>query len=127
MKKKTVIIIASSVVASLALGSFATIYFLFLHHYKGKEVVNDWSSTDQFDINTIPTLTKEKGKDFTILNFADIQMCDLERWDNHDIVHKELDYLVNTYKPDLITLTGDQTWSNENLICLKSLISWLEI
>lgn len=124
--KKTVIIVTCSVVFSLALGSFGAIYFLFLHHYKGKEVVNNWSPTDQFDINKIPVLNKEKGKDFTILNFADIQMCDLERWDNHEVVHKELDYLVATYKPDLITLTGDQTWSNENLICLKSLISWLE-
>lgn len=126
MKKKKIIIVVCSVVAALALGSFGAVYFMFLHHYKGKEVVNNWSASDQFDINNIPTLVKEKDKNFTILNFADVQMCDLERWSNHEVLRKELTYLVDTYKPDLITLSGDQTWSNENLICLKSLISWLE-
>jgi lipid-A-disaccharide synthase len=29
-------------------------------------------------------------------------------------------------KPDLITLTGDQTWSNENFLSLSSLINWLD-
>ncbi len=125
MKKKLVIAIICSAVGSIAIAGFGTTYFLFLHHYKGKKVVNNWSVTDTFNINKIPTLTKKPGKDFTIINFADIQMCDLENWHSHRVVHKELTYLVNTLKPDLITLTGDQTWSNENRCSLKSLISWL--
>ena len=126
MKKKAIIIISCSLVGTLALGAFGTVYFLFLHHYKGKKVVNNWSVTDTFDIKDIPAINKEKGKDFTILNLADVQMCDLEDLGNRKIVHKEIDYLVNLTNPDLITLTGDQVWSNENLICLKSLISWLD-
>ena len=126
MKKKLIVIISCSLVGTLALGAFGTVYFLFLHHYKGKKVVNDWHVTDTFDIKDIPVINKEKGKDFTILNLADVQMCDLEDLGNRKIVHKEIDYLVNLTKPDLITLTGDQVWSNENRLCLKSLISWLD-
>lgn len=125
MKKKLVIAIVCSVVGTLALGGLGAGYFLFLHRYKGRKVINNWSASDTFDINKIASLTKEKGKDFTIVNFADIQMCDLEDWHSHDVVHKELTHLVDTLKPDLITLTGDQTWSNENRLSLKSLISWL--
>ena len=126
MKKKAIVIISCSLVGTLALGAFGTVYFLFLHHYKGKKVVNNWSVTDTFDIKDIPVINKEKGKDFTILNLADVQMCDLEDLGNRKIVHKEIDYLVNLTNPDLITLTGDQVWSNENRLCLKSLISWLD-
>ena len=43
---------------------------------------------------------------------------------NH--IKKELDYLIDSVKPDLITLTGDQTWSNENLISLKRIIRYLD-
>ena len=53
-------------------------------------------------------------------------MCDLENFFNKSIIHDEITYLVEQTKPDLITLTGDQTWSNENLISLKSLIQWLD-
>ena len=103
-----------------------TAYFLLLHRYHGKEVVYEWNSSDVFDIETIATVTKEKDKDFVILNLADVQMCDLEDFFSLPTIKKEIGYLVDTVKPDLITLTGDQTWSNENLISLKSLIGWLE-
>ena len=117
-------ITASILTIGLVLGLPA--YFLLLHHYKGRKVVNDWHSTDTFDIEKIPTLTKQKDKDFIILNLADVQMCDLEDLGHAKIIHKEITYLVDLVKPDLITLTGDQVWSNENLISLKSLIYWLD-
>ena len=117
-------ITASILTIGLVLGFPA--YFLLLHHYKGRKVVNEWHSTDTFDIDKIPTLTKQKDKDFIILNLADVQMCDLEDLGHAKIIHKEITYLVDLVKPDLITLTGDQVWSNENLISLKSLIYWLD-
>ena len=43
-----------------------------------------------------------------------------------DLTVEELDELIYTIKPDLITLTGDQTWSNENLISLTTLVRWME-
>lgn len=125
-KRQKVVTIISSSFLVVGLAFFSAAYFTLLHRYKGSDVINEWSKNDQFDISKIKTVKKEKNKDFVVLNLADVQMCDLEDLFNKEIIHKEIDYLVATYKPNLITLTGDQTWSNENLICLKSLISWLE-
>lgn len=127
MKKKfRVLISVGSCIFALALMGFGATYFTFLHRYKGKVIVNNWNESDTFDINEIKTLSKQKDKDFVILNFADIQICDLEDMFTRYKLHNYLDKLVDTYKPDLITLSGDQTWSNENLLSLKSIINWLD-
>ena len=121
--------IAFTVVAILlviALVAFIGVYFLFLHHYKGKDIINVWSATDEFKIEDIATVNKKEGKDFVVLNLADVQTCDLEDVFNFPVIRKEIDFLVKTVQPDLITLTGDQTWSNENLLSLTSLIGWLD-
>lgn len=115
-----------SVLFCLALALSLCAYFLLLHHYKGTQVENPWSQSDEFKLESVATVQKQKGKDFVIMNLADVQMADLENFFNRSIIHDEISYLVKTIKPDLITLTGDQTWSNENLICLESLISWLD-
>lgn len=125
-KTAKILIIIFSVLFAFALAAFLSVYFMFMHHYKGREVVDEWSKTDEFSISQIAQVEKQKDKDFVILNLADVQMCDLENFFNKEVIHKEITYLVEQTKPDLITLTGDQTWSNENLICLKSLISWLD-
>ena len=122
---KTLIIIGI-IVAILLISAFFTVYFLFLHHYKGKNIIDEWNKTDAFNISNIATVEKQKDKEFVILNLADVQMADLENFFNKGKIHDEITYLVNQTKPDLITLTGDQTWSNENLISLRSLISWLD-
>lgn len=101
-------------------------YFNLLHRYKGHDVVDNWSENDVFDIKKITTLKKEKGKDFKILNLADLQVADLDGCSTFSTVHDEMDYLIDTYKPDLITLTGDQTMSNENRLFLKSIIRVLD-
>ncbi len=127
MKRKfKVLIIVGSCIFTLALASFGVAYFTLLHHYKGKKVVNDWNETDVFNINEVKTLTKQKDKDFVIINFADVQICDLEDTFTKYKLHNYMTKLVDNYKPDLITLSGDQTWSNENLLSLKSIISWLD-
>ena len=110
----------------IALTCFLTVYFLFIHHYKGTEKIYNWATTDKFDINSIASVEKNPQHDFVILNLADIQMCDLEDFFNRRVIHDEISYLVKKNKPDLITLTGDQVWSNENRLSLKALISWLD-
>ena len=125
MKKRIIIIISISFLTIILIGALIS-YFLFLHHYKGTVLDNPWNKNDEFQIEKIKQINKDKDKDFVILNLADVQMCDLEDLSNRRIIKKELDELVYNIKPSLITLTGDQTWSNENLICLKSLISWLD-
>ncbi len=127
MKKRSKILL-SVVCAALAVAAicFFAVYFLFLHRYRGKEIIASWSESDSFAISEIATVEKQKGKPFVILNLADIQLCDLEDIFYLNEMKREITDLVNRAKPDLITLTGDQTWSNENLISLKSLISWLD-
>lgn len=125
-KSRSILVISLTSVVSLALGVFGYIYFSFLHHYKGKTVVYEWNETDTFDINSLPTVEVKKGQDFKILNFADIQLSDTENMFNMNRIHKEMSYLVKQTKPDLITLTGDQTWFNENRTSLLSVINWLD-
>ncbi len=126
VRGKKIIIIVAAVVAAIAAAVGACAYFLLLHRYKGTEKIYEWSKDDVFDVATIATVEKQSGKDFVILNLADVQTCDLEDIPHYATIHDEITYLVNLVKPDLITLTGDQTWSNENLISLKTLIGWLE-
>ena len=132
MKKRGKIIlftsigVVSALVLSTLVGVGCGLYFTFLHHYKGKNIVYDWSENDEFTKENVVTIQKDKNKDFVILNLADIQMCDLEDVKHMPLIHDEITYLVETVKPDLITLTGDQTWSNENLVSLKAIIRWLD-
>lgn len=123
---KKVFIITGICLASLVVMALITAYFLFLHHYKGREIVDEWHETDEFNIENIATVEKQRDKEFVILNLADVQICDLENFFDKSVMHDEITYLVEQTKPDLITLTGDQTWSNENLVSLKSIISWLD-
>lgn len=123
--KKILIITLSAVLIVISSISFFA-YFTFLHRYKGKTVVNEWSQDAPFDYACVSTIEKKVGEPFVILNFADIQMCDLEDYFDFEKIHAKLTYLVETVKPDLITLTGDQTWSNENLMSLRALIGWLD-
>lgn len=125
-KRKKIIITVISVVTAVVLAVLAGLYFTLLHRYKGKDINYIWHETDVFDIKNIPTVQKKDGKDFVILNLADVQMCDLEDIFHMPTIKREIDYLVGAAKPDLITLTGDQTWSNENLISLTSLVRWLD-
>ena len=125
-KRRKVLIIALSAGLLIILALLTTAYFLLLHRYKGTKATYIWSAEDTFDVSAVATLEKKHGEDFTVLNLADVQMCDLEDIPKYPTVRAEIDWLVSAIKPDLITLTGDQTWSNENLISLKTLIGWLD-
>lgn len=125
-KAKKAITITISVVLSIVLVCLLSAYFLFLNHYKGTTKTNAWSESDTFEISSIKTMQKKPDKDFVILNLADVQMADLEDIFHYGTIKSEIEYLISKTKPDLITLTGDQTWSNENLISLTSLVRWLD-
>lgn len=125
-KTKKISLIIISIFLGLTIAILTPVYFMFLHHYKGNYIDNPWYETDTFKIENIATIQKQKDKDFVILNLADIQICDLDSIKAKNTIHKEISYLIEKVKPDLITLTGDQTWSNENLLSLKQIISWLD-
>lgn len=71
----------------------------------------EWSATDEFGADDYIELKKEPGKDFVILNLADIQLQDDEIYAKAGKYTFELvEKLVEDTDPDLITLTGDNAW-----------------
>ena len=127
MKKRFKVLLGVGVpLLSIVISGGLWAYFNLLHRYKGKKVVDNWNESDKFDINKVKTLKKEKGKDFRILNLADLQIADLDGLKRAKTVQREMDDLINTYKPDLVTLTGDQTMSNENKLFLQRIIRTLD-
>lgn len=125
-KTKLSLISIFSVLAGLVFSVFSAGILLFGVQHKGKIITNDWQASDEFQISSIKTVEKQAGKDFVILNLADVQMCDLEDIFHFNTIKSEIEFLVKTTNPDLITLTGDQTWSRENMVSLKLLITLLE-
>jgi len=68
------------------------------------------------------TLIKQKNKDFIILNLADIQLGDGEWAEGHknkEILTATVNELVARTKPDLITLSGDQSWAGNTDAYIK--------
>ena len=126
MNKRDKYIVTSLISLTAVSAIVLNVYFTFFHRYKGKVVIDEWNESRVFNDNDVTYIDKDSNKDFVILNLADIQLCDTENYFNASIVHDEMTYLVNETKPDLITLTGDQTWSNENLVSLKRIIKWLD-
>ncbi|HBL40728.1 MAG TPA: hypothetical protein DDY98_03830, partial [Ruminococcaceae bacterium] len=89
------------------------------------DAFEQWDTSVPFDSrkHTVE-LTKDPGKDFVILNFADIQCHDGEAFSHVGEFYEETaDKLIRTVKPDLITLTGDNAF--DSLAHLK-LIDFLE-
>ena len=125
-KRNKIILVACIAVATVALICFLAVYFVFLHRYHGKEIEAPWQAEDPFSLSNIATLEKQPGQPFVILNLADVQLCDLEDLFHMGETRQKIAGLIEKTHPDLITLTGDQTWSNENLISLLSLVSWLD-
>jgi len=65
-------------------------------------------------------IEKEKGKDFKVLNFSDIQLTSQEALNkNNDVTKYSLnlvDEIIDEVTPDLITLSGDQGYGEPNSI-----------
>lgn len=125
-KKKFLKFIIIGTVSSIVVASGLSVYFLVYHHYKGTEIIDEWHDSDVFDINKIKTVEKTPNKEFRILNFADIQLRDFNRIKVKKAIFSEMEYLIKTYQPDMITLTGDQTMCNYNLCTLRRIISFLD-
>ncbi|MCR5690305.1 MAG: metallophosphoesterase [Clostridiales bacterium] len=86
-----------------------------------------WSADSEFDISECFTVKKEKGKDFTVLNIADIHFSDLDyrayyAFHSMRIVKR----LVTEYKPDLITLTGDNVCADSTYWSISRLTKFMD-
>ncbi len=76
-----------------------------------------WSENQVYTEDYAVTLEKQPGKDFVVLNFADIQLNNVEAYGkNGRIAEKTIKKAIEDIKPDLITLTGDNSWSQMGYI-----------
>lgn len=76
--------------------------------FKGTVSEDTWSESDVYSLEDTVVLTKEKGKDFVILNITDVHFADydiraLMAFDATATIKR----LVKKVQPDLITVSGD--------------------
>ncbi len=115
-----------AVIATIISFCSVTAYYALLFRPKGTKNGYSWSSTDKFSISNVVTVEKNPNEDFVIMNLADVQICDLELFPYVFKLKREIDELVERVKPNLITLTGDQVWSNEVKISINVLADILD-
>jgi predicted phosphodiesterase len=88
-----------------AASSVTVLFGIFLSNI-GKPNLEVWNKTDTFTLDYTVQLQKEPDTEFVILNFADVQVFEFQ---NTAIIKKQIRDLINYKKPDLITLTGDNS------------------
>lgn len=92
----------------LSLSTLLTPYFQFMIHGGTDYLYDNWSETDEFTADYAFTVEKDPNKDFVILNFADVQLNDGDRFTEKEAYTEALiKKSIEEAKPDLITLTGD--------------------
>lgn len=83
--------------------------------YIGEVSNTEWSANDEYTLEDTIILTKEKNKDFVVLNITDTHFADYDyRAFTAFDVEAKLKALVASVKPDLITLSGDIVCSDES-------------
>lgn len=122
--QKRILIAVLSVVAVLLIAGIAALIILL--PAKG-EVSNEfWLSTDTYCLEDTQVIQKEQGKDFKILNLADIQYSDVKDIGKRSYTEETIKTLIEQEKPDLILMTGDQTWTATQRSSIKSLIKFMD-
>lgn len=122
--QKRILIAVLSVVAVLLIAGIAALIILL--PAKG-EVSNEfWLSTDTYRLEDTQVIQKEQGKDFKILNMADIQYSDVKDIGKRSYTEETIKTLIEQEKPDLILMTGDQTWTATQRSSIKSLIKFMD-
>ncbi len=83
----------------------------------------DWSAEQEYTHEYSVVLEKEEGKDFVVLNLADIQISDDENYySEYEYAKTMINKLVEEQQPDLITLSGDNAWDTVAYITLVDYI-----
>ena len=83
----------------------------------------DWSAERTFTRECAVELEKDPGKDFVVLNLADIQLDDEEALgEMGEQVKANTDRLVAQTQPDLITLSGDNAWGSQAYMMLIKML-----
>ena len=95
----------------LSFGQFISPYFSMA--YNGIDnFYDDWSPKMKYTDDYAVTLEKDPDKDFVVLNFTDIQLNKNEVYGkNGKMAEATIAKAIEEVKPDLITLTGDNSTS----------------
>ncbi len=84
---------------------------------------DSWSADTQYTSDYAVELKKDPDKDFIILNLADVQLHDFEYFgENGKHAEEMIKNLVSDLNPDLITLSGDNSWGTVTQIKLVELM-----
>ncbi len=97
-------------------------------HLNEASYFEDWSAETEYTEAYAAVLEKAEDKDFVILNLADIQISDDERYyPKYEYAKEMINKLVAEQQPDLITLTGDNAWDTVSYVTLVEFIDSLGI
>ncbi|MBQ3520029.1 MAG: metallophosphoesterase [Clostridia bacterium] len=78
----------------------------------GETYYEDWSADQAYTADYAVELEKDPAKDFVVLNFADVQLDDMEYYSGMGAESEAMmTKLVEEIQPDLITLSGDNAWA----------------
>ena len=87
-----------------------------------------WSEEDKFDIDDYAVVEKEAGEDFVVLNITDVQLNDDEVYGaGGEYSNALITKMVEEYQPDLITLSGDNSWCTMGYLELINLMESFDI
>lgn len=112
-------------------GEFVKILFskdkIISEKHTGKPGGDVWSPDDEYSADCGTTLYKENGRDFKILNVADIHFSDYGYRIFTGIGSEAvLRSLVKEVKPDLITLSGDMVCGDSDWYSIRRLTDLME-
>lgn len=124
-KKKKIVIRVLAIVLAVLL-TVGIVLGILWFPVKGKANHEFWLSTDTYRLENTVTIQKEPGKDFKILNLADIQYNDTLDIFNRAYTEETIRTLIEQEKPDLITMTGDQVWAAFQKQSQKDLIKFMD-
>ncbi len=112
----------------LSLTQILTPYCQFAFNGGIDKFFEDWSATDTFAEDYAVELEKDPNKDFVVLNFSDIQLNPQNVYSEYgEMTYEMIKKTVAEVKPDLITLTGDNSSSKVGYLELIELFDSFEI
>ena len=95
--------------------------------FEGQKSDYDWSTADEYRLEDTAVLEKRPGKDFIILNLADIHFSDYGyRLLTSVEAEATIRRLVKQVNPDLIILSGDNVCSDETYYSMRRVTELME-
>lgn len=95
--------------------------------FKGDVSEETWNENSEYKLEDTVVLTKEKDKDFVILNITDTHFADYDyRAFTAFDVEAKIKSLVSAVKPDLITVSGDIVCTDSTYYAIRRITDLFE-